>query len=476
MTAEGPDTSDSPRPVRVALPRGDLRSPVDAHLREVDFVVDGYGSGARTYRFEVERRPGIAVRVFSDQDIPIQVALGHYDLGIASRTWIDELLVKHHLDSVVPLRQIDVAGEDLVAAGAPGTTLAGIAAAGAVRVATEYPNLAQHYLANARVPDYRLFEVWAQAEAWPPQDAEMAVATRRAVTREGLEVYGEVHRGGTWLIANREALAERDLSAALEPLLRIPLAPEAGGLVVPPPLEATARRVSSPLPEREVFRIAVPDGHAQRHTVAALADAGIAFPGYAEDSAQRYPDSGRDDVQVKVMRPQDMPRAVALGQIDLALTGRDWLRAFLATFPAAPVQELCDLKRSKYLLGAVVTEDLPVSSIDEAIAYWRRDDPEFPIRVASEYVSLADEYARSRHLGKYRVIPISGASEGFVPEDAEILIEGTETGTTLRANRLTMIDVIMESTNCAIGAATRPPGRRGDLRDDFVARMATAMA
>ncbi|MEX1023032.1 MAG: ATP phosphoribosyltransferase [Dehalococcoidia bacterium] len=467
-------TPQEQRGVRVALPRGDLRGPVDAHLRDVDFVVEGYGSGARTYRFEVERRPGIDVRVFSDQDIPIQVALGHYDLGIASRTWIDELLVKHRLDSVVPLRQLDVAGEDLVAAGAAGATLAGLAAAGPVRVATEYPHIAQHFLAHARVPDYRLFEVWAQAEAWPPQDAEMAVAPRRAVEREGLEVYADVHEGGVWLIANREALAERDLSSALEPLLRIPRAAESAGLVVPPPLAATVRPPASTPATREVFRIAVPDGHAQRHTVAALADAGIAFPGYEVDRAPRYPDSGREDVQVKVMRPQDMPRAVALGQIDLGLTGRDWLRAFKATFPAAPVTELCDLKRSKYLLGAVVSEDLPVASIEEAIAYWRRDDPQRPIRVASEYVSLADEYARSRHLGAYRVIPISGASEGFVPEDAEILIEGTETGTTLRANRLTMIDVIMESTNCAIGAATRPDGRRGELRDDFVARMAAA--
>ncbi len=136
--------------------------------------------------------------------------------------------------------------------------------------------------------------------------------------------------------------------------------------------------------------------------------------------------------------------------------------------------ELCDLKRSKYRLGAVVTEDLPVETIEEAIAYWRRDDPEKPIRVASEYVSLADEYARSRHLGRYQVIPISGASEGFVPADAEILIEGTETGTTLKANRLTMIDLIMESTNCAIGSVERPDGVRGDLRDDFVARLARA--
>ena len=44
------------------------------------------------------------------------------------------------------------------------------------------------------------------------------------------------------------------------------------------------------------------------------------------------------------------------------------------------------------------------------------------IRLASEYASLADQYARDQHLGRYRVIPLSGASEGFVPEDAEILI------------------------------------------------------
>ena len=92
--------------------------------------------------------------------------------------------------------------------------------------------------------------------------------------------------------------------------------------------------------------------------------------------------------------------------------------------------------------------------------------------MASEYVALADEYARSRHLGKYRVIPISGASEGFVPEDAEILVEGTETGATLKANRLRMIDVIMESTNCAIGHAVRPLGERGGLRDRLVAMLA----
>ena len=462
------------RSVRVALPRGDLRTPVAERLRAADFIVEGYGEGSRSYRFDVDGRPGVQVRVFSDGDIPIQVALGYFDFGIASRMWIDELLVRFPNDSIVPLRRLDLEGETLVAAAAPGATIEGLAAAGVMRVATEYPNIAQHYLTRLRVPDYRLYEVWAQAEAWPPEDAELAIATDVAVAGEGLDPLGSVHSGGVWLIGNRKALARRDLSAALAPLLALPLGSLQSGVVEPAALAAPRRTASRPAPVRDHLRIAVPDGHAQRHTVAALAAAGIAFDGYGEAAAVRRPQSRTEGVEVKTIRPQDMPRAVALGYFDLALTGRDWLAAQLATFPSAPVVELCDLGRSKYRLGAVVSDDLPAETIEEAVAYWRRSDPGRPIRLASEYSSLADGYARDRHLGRYRVIPISGASEGFVPDDAEILIEGSETGTTLRANRLRMIDVIMESTNCAIGARERPPGRRGALRDDLVERLRAA--
>ncbi len=465
--------ADANRPVRVALPRGDLRNGVAERLAAANFIVPGYGEGSRSYRFEVEDRPGVQVRVFSDHDIPIQVALGHYDLGIASRTWIDELLVRFRHDSIVPLRRLDMAGQSLVVAGAPGRDLVDLASSGVVRVATEFPNLAQHYMTRLRVPDYRLFEVWAQAEAWPPEDAELAICEVDAAAKDGLEILGEVHQGGVWLIANERALERRDLAAALGPLLSIPQGDDESGLVTPAPLAGVRRTASTAANTRETFRIAVPDGHQQKGTVAALAAAGIHFDGYDEERVDRHPRAESSEIEVKVMRPQDMPRAVALGQFDLAITGRDWLGVFRAMYPSAPIAEFCDLARSKYKLGAVVAEDLPAETIQEAIAHWRRDDPNRVIRVASEYASLADEYARSRYLGRYRVIPISGASEGFVPEDAEILIEGTETGTTLRANQLRMIDVIMESTNLAIGAPTPPPGRRGELLAEFVERLSS---
>ena len=457
--------------IRVALPRGDLRDPVAERLAAVGFVADGYGEGSRSYRFDVDGRPEVIVRVFADRDIPIQVALGQYDLGITSGVWVEELLARYRHESIVTLRSLDVGAQRLVLAGAAGVGFDALAGGDAVRVATEYPNLTTRFLNRIRVPNYRVFNVWGQAEAWPPEDADFAVCQEVASTAEGLSTVAVVQAGGARLIGNRDALAGKDLRQALEALMQLPAGQPETALEVPPTIARSGARNAPETLARTSLRLAVPDGHAQRHAVAALADAGIAFEGYDSTQVMRRPASGMAGVEVKVLRPQDMPGAVALGLFDLALTGRDWLSAHLATFPTSPVEELVDLERSKYQLGAVVPDELPAETIDDAVAYWRRDDPDRAIRVASEYAPLADHYARERHLGRYRVIPISGASEAFVPDDAEILIEGSETGETMRANGLRMIDVIMESTACVIGSTVAPVGARGPLRDELVARL-----
>ena len=108
--------------IRVALPRGDLRAPLAARLRAAGFAVEGYEGGSRAYRFPVEGRQGVLVRVFAEEDIPIQVALGQYDLGITSRAWIDELLARYPLDSLTPLRPLDLGGRRLVLAAPEGVT------------------------------------------------------------------------------------------------------------------------------------------------------------------------------------------------------------------------------------------------------------------------------------------------------------------------------------------------------------------
>ena len=74
-----------------------------------------------------------------------------------------------------------------------------------------------------------------------------------------------------------------------------------------------------------------------------------------------------------------------------------------------------------------------------------------PFRLASEYVNIADKYARENHLGHYRIIPTWGATEAFLPDDADLLIENTETGRTIARHNLKIIETLFASTACLIG-------------------------
>jgi ATP phosphoribosyltransferase len=170
-----------------------------------------------------------------------------------------------------------------------------------------------------------------------------------------------------------------------------------------------------------------------------------------------------------------MPAQVALGKFDLAMTGRDVLRDHLLAFPDSPVEEAVDLGRSGYGIAAVVDEGLPATTIREALDFWRRSGRK-SIRIASEYPNIADNYARTHHFGRYRVMPIAGASEAFVPEDAEVLIEGSETGKSIVANKLKIIDSLFESTNCMI-AGRRPLAEpRRALSQQIIAALRRAVA
>ena len=120
-------------------------------------------------------------------------------------------------------------------------------------------------------------------------------------------------------------------------------------------------------------------------------------------------------------------------------------------------------------MSAVVDGDLPAENIAEATDYWReRGVP--ALRIAAEFPATADHYARSRHFWRYQVIPIAGASEGFVPEDADLLIEGTETGRTIAGEQpARSIDLIYRSTTCVIAHRdAQPEGRRRELFSSLI--------
>jgi ATP phosphoribosyltransferase len=467
--------------IKFALPTGDLRAPTAELLADTGLRVEGYGEGSRQYRLAMPSHEDVRVRVFRERDIPMQVALGNYDVGVTSLTWILELQARFPQQPLVALWALPIGGGELTAAVASGAphTLAEIGKNTPVRIASEYPNLAEAFARAVRLPRYRVQGVAGAAAAYPPEDADLvmvSITEPEELAALGLTAVSDAAclvQNSAWLIANANSLASKDVSSVLDPLMDA-RRPASGSLNLPEPVSvapsANGHRA------RGTVRLAIPDGHQQRHVFGALKKAGLEFEGYGEKEYVRRPPSGIEGLEIKVIRPQDMPQLVALGEFDLAITGRDILLEHLYQFPSSPAYEAVDLHVSEYNISAVVDGELPADDLAGAVAYWRSQGKRL-LTVASEFAATADHYARSRHFWRYQVIPIAGASEGFVPEDADLLIEGTETGRTIAENNLKIIDHINRSTTAVIARRdSEPQGRLRDVYREFVERLRKSVA
>jgi ATP phosphoribosyltransferase len=234
---------------------------------------------------------------------------------------------------------------------------------------------------------------------------------------------------------------------------------------VPSPYSSKLK-VFPPAGDGDIVRLALPDGHQQSPTFDLLSKSGISLDDYPSPRGNRRPTTDLPGVVIKVIRPQDMPLQVASGNFDLAITGRDWLREHLYQFPTSPVKELVDLGSGRVKIVAVVSSDMPVADASDL----RKLSAEqtVPLRVASEYINIADKYARDNRLGLYRVVPTWGATEAFLPEDADLLIENTETGRTIARHSLKIIDILFESTACLIGSRRRVASAIKRDRVDYI--------
>jgi len=433
-----------------------------ALLKQADWQLSGYRDGMRNYRLTSPKFPNLIAKVFNERDIPVQVAIGNYDLGICGLDWVEELRVKYSSSALVRIRELGYGDANLYMVASRSqpvpTTEELHAKQDLIRIATEYPNLAESFALNLRLRRFSIFPLWGAAEAYPPESADLALVSSRTdeeLADCNLSPVSNVLGFTACLIANRDSWQTKDFSkvlASIEDALTPWLAErKARGITVSPPSNAVTAVAQKRLSEsRDTVRLALPDGHQQAPTVELLNEAGIQVDGYPSQNGNRRPATNLDGVMVKVIRPQDMPLQVANGNFDLAITGQDWLTEHLNAFPSSPVTELLDLKFGRVRMVAVVSNDLPVADVYELrqASAGRAS----PFRVASEYVNVADKYARDNHLGMYRVIPTWGATEAFLPEDADLLIENTETGRTIARHNLRIIDTLFESTACLIGA------------------------
>ncbi len=438
--------------IKIALPKGRLLDKTASLLQLADWGMDGYHEKARLYNLKSSVYPNISAKIFHERDIPIQVAIGNYDLGICGRDWIEELLVKYPSSAVVRVRDLGYGTGGLYMvvglAGVSMSTLRRKAEQNVVRIVSEYANLAESFALRERLGRFSIFPVWGGAEAYPPEDADLALISGRADAEMEMVSVARVLDFSACLIANRNSWGTKELDEVIASLCencdRLP----ADGAI---PEEGGEREIVSRAVEREkdgLTRLALPDGHQQAPMLQLLEKAGIKVEDYPSPAGNRRPAINIEGVAVKVIRPQDMPLQVANGNFDLAITGKDWVADHLYQFPSSPVRELLDLKSGRVRIVAVVSQELPVEDAADLGKFI--GGMTAPFRVASEYVNIADRYARDNHLGRYRVIPTWGATEAFLPDDADLLIENTETGGTIARHNLKIIDTLFESTACLI--------------------------
>jgi len=88
------------------LPKGRLLSEIAVLLRRAGWGLTGYHERARFYRIKSGGFPNLSARVFHERDIPIQVAIGNYDLGICGSDWIEELLAKYPSSALLKVRNL----------------------------------------------------------------------------------------------------------------------------------------------------------------------------------------------------------------------------------------------------------------------------------------------------------------------------------------------------------------------------------
>ncbi|MBI2858205.1 MAG: ATP phosphoribosyltransferase [Chloroflexi bacterium] len=437
--------------IRFALPKGKILSQTQSLIERAGLGLDGYAEGSRHYRIGSTSLSGLQAKIFQERDIPIQVAIGNYDLGICGCQWVEELLSGYPLSDLVRICDLGYGRGTLHSAASRFSEYRSerdlSRHGGLLRIVSEYPNMAESLALRLRLRRFKVFPLWGSAEAYPPENSDICLVWREGkpdLDGDGLVSLSEVLHGGACLIANKVSWQRHDLGDVVGRLCRAVIPMEENTIQ-----SAGPRRLSAPAPAGQEVWLALPDGHQQAHASKLLDKAGIAVEGYSGKSRNRCPGSNLPGVRIKIVRPQDMPMHVANGNFDLAITGKDWLSDHKLRFPSSPVEELLDLGFGKVRIVAVVDGAERVQDMAQLRTWMATKGT--ALRIASEYTNIADKFARDNHLVPYKVIPTWGATEAFIPEDADLLIENTETGRTLAEHNLHVVDTIAVSTGCVIG-------------------------
>jgi len=205
----------------------------------------------------------------------------------------------------------------------------------------------------------------------------------------------------------------------------------------------------------EKLRILIPKGRIFDNVSRLFSEAG--FPIALSDRTYR-PDLGADWLDAKIMKPQNVGELLELGSHDAGFTGIDWIRE-----SGADVQDVLDLGFDKVRIVAAVPQDY-----DEAKLHSKK------LVVATEYVNLAERWLKSSGY-QYRILRTYGATEVFPPDDADMIIDNTSSGQTLKDNGLKIIASLLESSTRFVASKAALANEEKKRRIDELAMLFSAV-
>jgi ATP phosphoribosyltransferase len=191
---------------------------------------------------------------------------------------------------------------------------------------------------------------------------------------------------------------------------------------------------------------------------------------------------GDPEIDVKILRPQEIPTYVQEGFYDVGITGRDWILE-----AKADVEILIDLEIGRVKQVIAVPSTFPYKNLDEMIADFSKSGR--TLRVSSEYLTTTSMHFKSSaaykkaygnadpmiitpwlRVGDNKKVEIFlsfGATEAKPPEDVDAIFDITETGTTLAQNNLKIIETVAESTAVLVAnkKSLRDPAKREKIAD-----------
>jgi ATP phosphoribosyltransferase len=203
-----------------------------------------------------------------------------------------------------------------------------------------------------------------------------------------------------------------------------------------------------PTGNRKTLKLAIPKGRMYQGVVSVLEEAGI----HISQTARSYrPHINLDAGEVKILKPQNIVEMLHAGSRDLGFAGADWV--------AELDGELFELLDTGLDPVRVVAAAPPSLLADGEL-------PDRRLVVASEYERLTRAWISEQGLDAHFVRSY-GATEVFPPEDADLIVDNTATGSTLEANDLQIVDVLTESSTrlYACPRAMDDPDLRPQIED-----------